>query len=384
MASVFGIGPKLSGTFGLVTRRPHQISSGLVLGVFLWLLLPHGRLYGQAMQAEPTGQWTASIGAGFLVPHRSVIRGLIGGHAHRTALSWTGQARGYWAAHRHQPRWGFTLIATSTGAPEHIGGQIAALSHVDLALLGRLRFRMGGGLGWTQKTWDSQTAASRERVVIGSSINGAAQIGIGLLPAPAAKAWHRNWGIGLRLDHQSNASFKQPNLGTNVVSLNVNAALLSTSPPLVLGEGEGAVIDLLPAPITGSLVFVGVGRRQPAPLANQENVMECGYEYRFGGRARIGYVTGGLLAVRPQHVGSSLHAGFQLRFTRIHIDLLHGRYLQRWQPEENQYNRVVLNVHLHQGWWSRLVLHTHGFRAHHPAVGIAWTPGNRSPLYPLE
>ena len=383
MASVCGMGPKLRGTFGLVTRRPIQISSGLILGVLLGVLIPHGRSYGQAAQAETAGQWSASFGAGFLVPPRPVIRGLIEGHALRSELSWNSKAFGFWAAHRHQPRWGFSVIATDTGAPEHIGRQVAALSHVDLALHGRLHFRLGGGLGWTQKTWGSLTAPGRERVVIGSSINGAAQIGVGLLPAQNSTAWHRNWGISMRLDHQSNASFKQPNLGTNVVSLNVNAVLMRTAVQRI-GEVDKAVIDLLPAPITGGYLFLGIGRRQPAPLADQENVMECGYEYRFGGRARIGYVTGGLLAVRPQHVGSSLHAGFQLRFTRIHIDLLHGRYLQRWQPEENQYNRVVLNVYLSKGWWSRLVLHTHGFRAHHPALGIAWTPGHRSPLYPVR
>jgi len=68
----------------------------------------------------------------------------------------------------------------------------------------------------------------------------------------------------------------------------------------------------------------------------------------------------------------------------VYIDLIHGRYVQRWQSEENQYNRVVLNVHLHQGLWSRLVLHTHGFRAHHPSIGIAWVPRNRAPFAALK
>ena len=143
MASVCGMGPKLRGTFGLVTRRPIQISSGLILGVLLGVLIPHGRSYGQAAQAETAGQWSASFGAGFLVPHRSVIRGLIEGHALRSELSWNSKAFGFWAAHRHQPRWGFSVIATDTGAPEHIGRQVAALSHVDLALHGRLHLRLG-------------------------------------------------------------------------------------------------------------------------------------------------------------------------------------------------------------------------------------------------
>lgn len=377
------MGPKLSGTFGPVTRSTVQLSRGVILGAFLWGLLPQKQLHCQSA-IDHRAQWSASIGAGFLVPHRSVIRGLIDGHARRVALSWSSPALGYWASYRNHPQWGLSLIATEVGASEHIGTQVAALSHVDLTLHGRWSLRLGGGLGWTQKTWDSASSQGREQVVIGSAINGAAQLGMGISPNPQATGWHRNLGFQVRLDHQSNASYKQPNLGTNVVSIGISASLLRATVPRRSKDSIRVVAAVLPAPTKGSYMFLGVGRRQPAPLENQENVLECGYEYRFGGRSRVGYVTGGLLMFRPQHWGSSLHAGFQLRFTRVHIDLLHGRYLTRWQSEENLYNRVVLNVHLHKGWWSRLVLHTHGFRAHHPALGIAWIPGNPSPLYPLK
>lgn len=383
MASVCGIGPKLSGTFGLVTRSTVQLKRGLILGAFLLGFGPAHRLQAQTFKAEPA-LWSAGVGAGFLVPHRSVIRGLIDGHARRLELTWSKKAAGYWAASRHHPHWGLSLLATEVGASGHIGTQITALSHVDLTLRGRWSFRLGGGLGWTEKVWNPGTSQSRERVVIGSAINGAAQIGMGIMPDAQATGWHRNLGIQLRLDHQSNASFKQPNLGTNVVSLSLVASLLRTAPLRTAADSGFVTLAVLPAPTKGSYLFLGLGRRQPAPLEDQENVLECGYEYRFGGRSRIGYVAGGLLMARPQNLGSSLHAGFQLRFTRVHIDLLHGRYLHRWQSEENQYNRVVLNVHLSKGWWSRLVLHTHGFRAHHPSLGIAWVPGNRSPLYPLN
>ena len=44
-----------------------------------------GTLNAQSTPLE-SGHWTASAGGGFLVPHRSVFRGLIDGHAQRFEL----------------------------------------------------------------------------------------------------------------------------------------------------------------------------------------------------------------------------------------------------------------------------------------------------------
>ncbi len=193
------------------------------------------------------------------------------------------------------------LSITDAGSSQHIGTQIAAVSHVDLALRGRLHFRLGGGLGWTQKPWDARTRQGRERVVLGSAINGAAQIGLGFLSSLNPVLWHEHVGLHLRLDHQSNASFTQPNLGTNVVSLSVSTHLRKK--PSLFRASDGDYLDILPAPIHGGYVFLGVGQRQPSPLSAREDVLECGYEYRLGQQSRIGYITGALLMLRPGALG---------------------------------------------------------------------------------
>lgn len=366
-----------------MSQRRQQMVRGLLVCGVICGGFALGTANGQT-SAPGAGHWSIEYGTGFLVPHRAVIQRLIDGHAQRVACSWNQKSRGIWSAHRHSPRWGASLQWTATGATDHIGSQITALSHVDLGVYGRLHCRLGGGLGWTQKRWDALSTQGRERVVIGSAINGAAQIGLSLLPLSAPARWHEHLGLHLRLDHQSNASFTQPNLGTNVVTLGLSAQLLPTAPRRITPDTMRAVLSVLPAPVRGGLLFVGIGRRQPAPLDPRENVVECGYEYRIGGRATFGLVAGAMMMWRPAHFGSSLHGGFQLRFTGVQVDLLHGRYLQRWQAEEGHYNRVVLNVHVSGGWWSRLALHTHGFRAHHPALGIAWLPSNAHPRHPLR
>lgn len=349
----------------------------------LSLVVPY-RAAGQLHpDSDHRGQWCAGVGGGFLIPHRAAMRAMIDGHAQRVDLTWSQLARGIWSHHRKGPAWGLSLHWASTGADEHVGRQAAALAFSDLALRGRLHVRIGGGLGWSEKPWEEDGADARERIVIGSHINGAAQIGLHLLPDFRHAHGYDRIGLHLRLDHQSNASYSQPNLGTNLLTAGLSA-VIGRSGPRPAADTSMTIWSVLPAPVKGRLLYVGWGRRQPAPLQERESVMEWGVDHRFKGRSTWSWVAGGMAFMRPGHPGAALHAGFQLTFTRVQLDFLHGRYLWRWQPEESGYNRVVLNVHLKQGWWSRIALHTHGFRAHHPAVGLAWVPGNRSPLAPLR
>lgn len=324
--------------------------------------------------------WEIAIGGGFLMPHRASIRSMIHRHAHMAHVHWSTAAGGLWSCSRENARWGATLRTGTTGAPDHIGPQVALLGTADLRLSAGWQIRLGGGWGWTSKVWGVDSANERQRVVIGSPINAAIQLGVHR-PARqgAGVPWHQRVGVHVTLDHQSNASFTQPNLGTNVVSLAASIGWPHTVRRPLRSEDTLAVIAVLPAPVEGIRLHAATGRRQPAPLASRETVAEVGMDWRFGGRLRMGYVAGSMVFVRPDAIGIGTHAGFQIRFTRVHIDLVHGRYLRRWQPEEGHYNRVVLHAHWRDGWWFNLGLLTHGFRAHHPALGVGYVPGGRHP-----
>ena len=294
MASVCGMGPKLRGTFGLVTRRPIQISSGLILGALLWgARCPMSTLlWSSRAGRDHRAQWSAS--------YRCRISGAAPlGHprAHRRAcpaawtLSWSSPALGFWAASPSPAPLGpFCDRHRGWEQPEHIGTQVAALSHVDLALHGRLVIAgWGADLGWTQKTWGlSLTAPGRERVVIGSAINGAAQLGDGPLARPPMPPLGTGTsGFSVRLDHQSNASFKQPNLGTNVVSLGTSVLSLlraRLSPESCQGSHQGRSPTVLPAPTTGGYLFLGMwAAASLRPLADQENVHRMRLRIPFRG-----------------------------------------------------------------------------------------------------
>lgn len=325
-------------------------------------------------------QWEVAVGGGFLMPHRASIRSMIQGHAHMAHVHWSTAAGGLWSCSRERARWGATLRAGTTGAPDHIGTQLALLGTADLRLFDSWQIRLGGGWGWTSKVWGMDSANERQRVVIGSPINAAIQLGLHRPGRQGADVpWHKRVGLHCTLDHQSNASFTQPNLGTNVVSLAASIGWPHTVHRPIRSADTVAVVALLPAPVEGIRIHGATGRRQSAPLGSRETVAEVGVDVRFGGKLRMGYVVGSMVFARPHATGIGAHAGFQIRFTRVQIDLVHGRYLRRWQPEEGHYNRVVLHAHWRGGWWFNLGLLTHGFRAHHPALGVGYVPGGRHP-----
>lgn len=297
--------------------------------------------------------------------------------------TWSRKGLGLWACSREAPRWGGALRINSSGAPDAVGTQAHLIGFASLRMSERWRFRMGGGIGWTEQHWSADSMDGRTRVIIGSPLNSAIEIGFARPAQWPAQSWIDPIGVHLSLSHQSNASLTQPNLGTNVVTLALSSAWPRPHRPRTTPSDTLAVLSVLPAPVQGGVVFGGFGRRQPAPLADRESVTELGVDWHRGG-LRSGFLIGGMAFQRSEVRALGLHAGFQIRFTRVHIDLVHGRYLARLQPEEAAYNRVVFQWHGKGALWWRIGLHTHGFRAHHPTFGVGWSLSGKTPYGPLR
>ena len=358
------------------------ILSGLVVSLSSGRLQAQGQVNDGGASALEDARWEIGVCAGFLAPHRTAMRALIDGHARGATLAWTAPGRGVWSCSRENVRWGFVAHFGQTGARQHVGHQAALLGLTEMKVSPRWRFRLAGGLGWTEKTWSPADSDSRQGVVIGSHLNGAVQIGFHRPAWPqSSKKWHQV-GVHLTLDHQSNASFTQPNLGTNVVRFGLSTAWKGRVPAskAMRESGEGMKdILILPAPVNGWQFQLALGRRQPGPLEPRETTSEIAVDYRWGNGLRWGGVIGSLGMLRPGHFGWGWHAGAQLRFTKVQVDVVHGRYLVRWQEEEAHYMRTVFQWHLAKAWWGRIALHTHGFRAHHPSFGVGFVPGGRRP-----
>lgn len=350
-----------------------RLHSGLILVCFLCTSVHCGAQEDIGLIED---RWECAVGGGFLVPHRAAIRPMLEGHALLVQLNWTTPAKGTWGQCRNDARWGASLRMGSTGSPTFLGMQAALLGVADLRLVSSWRFRLGGGLGWTQKTWGANTPDARQRVVIGSPFNVAVQVG---LHRPgrfdSGSLWHQRIGLHWTFDHQSNASFTQPNLGTNVAAMAASIPLKGMHATRVRIQKDTRSPSALPnSPMLKLRFHAAMGRRQSAPLSSRETIAETGLDLYLGRGLRTGLILGSHIFWRPEDWGLGIHGGFQLRFAKVNIDLVHGRYASRWQTEEGHYNRVVVHAHWRGGWWFNLGLLTHGFRAHHPLLGIGFLP----------
>ncbi len=350
-----------------------HLQGGLILVSLLCTSLSCGAQYDIAASED---RWECAVGGGFLVPHRAAIRSMLEGHALLVQLNWTTPAKGSWGLSRNDARWGATARIGSTGSPTFLGMQAALLGVTDLRLVASWRFRLGAGLGWTQKTWGANTAHERQRVVIGSPFNVAVQLGLHRPGRSDASAnWHQRIGFHWTFDHQSNASFTQPNLGTNMACMAASIPFKGKCATPTQRQQDPNFTSILPdLPILEFRFHTAMGRRQAAPLSSRETIAETGLDMYFGRGLRTGLILGSHMFWRPEDNGLGIHGGFQLRFTKVKIDLIHGRYTSRWQDEEPHYNRVVIHAHWRGRWWFNLGLLTHGFRAHHPLLGIGFVP----------
>jgi hypothetical protein len=200
---------------------------GLALGILL--LMSGHRLAAQ----EP---WSVGMRGqyGFIWPHRPSNWVQVEGHTWSAEIFADRALSGMAAWHHDYPglRYGIGVQYTDMANPQLIGTTVRVLPHAYVPFVqgghGALGLRGGWGLGWVEKPFDRRDNA--KQIALGSHLNLAIH-----LMLEYRHTWGRHaLGAGISLDHLSNGSYRQPNLGVNL--LNVNLAYsyaLGTAPPIV-------------------------------------------------------------------------------------------------------------------------------------------------------
>lgn len=184
--------------------------------------------------AAAAGQQPWSVGArghyGFLWAHRPASWILVEGHAGAAEVFVERQVSGDRPWHRAfgRPRYGALLVHTRLANPRHIGDAIGAVPYLVLPLAQGERLvlglRMGWGVGYVAKPFDRRS--NTVQIAIGSRLNTAIQ----LMPELRWQAGRLSLHAALGLDHWSNGSAKQPNLGLNYISASIGAACALGAP----------------------------------------------------------------------------------------------------------------------------------------------------------
>lgn len=323
---------------------------------------------------------------GFLWPHRPSSWILVEGHCAAVELFAERAVRGDrpWHHAYRMPRYGLGMLYTGMANPDRIGGAVRALPYLFLPLAGGERsefgLRLGWGVGYVMKPYDRRD--NTKQIAIGSQWNTAIQI------MPEYRWRKGRWTVhsGIAIDHWSNGSVELPNLGLNLLSMNLGASYRI---------GVEVVPDTVPAG-----AYAGPARREQMvvgafgvsesgrPLNGQCTVYSLNgqVQWRSGRKGALGagvdlFNKGDLVTVSEELEGSDraeltqfgLHASGSLLFGRAELFLHAGFYVYTPVPDEAPlYQRLGIRYRSGRHLVWNVSLKSHYAVADHWEFGIGY------------
>ena len=183
-------------------------------------------MFPSLTSAQEKQPWEVGVRGsyGFLWPHRQDLWVLVEKHAIGIELFAEKKVNGDkpWHQYYKGPSYGVGLLYANFANPEKIGTVVRVLPYLYLPFSnnGKSSFgmRLGWGVGYVAKPYDRRE--NTQQIAIGSSLNMAV-----LFMAEYHRTFGRNTLMaGIGIDHWSNGSYKQPNLGINYLALNIGVS----------------------------------------------------------------------------------------------------------------------------------------------------------------
>jgi hypothetical protein len=172
-----------------------------------------------------------------LMAHRPNLEGYPNTHFGMYEISVGKKVSGSEAWHSlyHFPNIGASIFYSDIGKNKYTGSAMAGFAYIQFPYMrfknSNFNFKLALGPGWIEKKFDRVN--NYKNVVTGTHLNAAIQL-------TQSYEWritnHQNLSIGLCLTHFSNGAFKLPNLGINLVGIQL-------AYQLKFNEKEAVVID---------------------------------------------------------------------------------------------------------------------------------------------
>jgi hypothetical protein len=332
----------------------------------------------------------ARVHRGFLWPHRPASWVLVEGHATGFELFAEHELHGEqgWQRDYRGPAYGFAFLWADMDNPRRIGGVCRLVPYLHLPMVRgertALGMRLGWGLGHVARPYDR--LANNKQIAIGTRINTAIQI----MLEGRHRIGRTQLSVGLSIDHWSNGSFKLPNLGLNLLSLNAGAsyALGQVTPYTVPKDSTVH----LPSPRRETTLAGAFGVNETGrPLSGQHSVAVVigQVQWRVSPKSSVAvgvdlFNKGSLVALRPELAGRSrpeltqlgLHGGYALGFGRAELMLQMGTYVHTPAPDESAvFHRLGMRYRVARHWIAHLALKSHFGVADHWEFGFGYRWG---------
>lgn len=339
------------------------------------------------LSAGQGGPWTmgARGAVGFLAPHNKGVWVMVDRHASAGELyvqrAYSGSRP--WHGDHLRPQWGISALWLDAGS-DRLGPSGRIITYLELPLVrpGTWEFttRVGWGLGLVRDPFDR--VENYKQHAIGGRLNLAVQFAMDLRRSFGRHALD----LGLAMDHLSNASMQQPNLGINV-------------PTLALGYsyrlGEQAPRTLVPdtlwrkelRTLVHAMANVGWNEVYPLNSGRRSALSFSASAYRrvtaksaFG--LGLDLFNKGSLAVVDTTLASKnrieltqlgIHGGYALLFGDMTLYYEMGAYLHTpVQERASVYTRVGVRQQFSERLFLNLTLKSHLFVADHFEIGLGY------------
>jgi hypothetical protein len=320
---------------------------------------------------------------GFLAAHRGVMAHLPQETAKALELTYFIHTNGKkaWHVKYRYPTVGATLFIGSVGNKELLGNYVGLYGFSELPMVKyknyEMAFRLGCGLGYTNKIYDPLT--NPKNVAVSTHFNPMMNF--------AVKSTYRfkNHSIVLGLDitHFSNGAFKVPNYGINMPYLSLGYAyVFRKALPIVPTEMKFQKrIELSAMGIYSMKEVMPIGGKKYPVYAiniaarrffNQKAGMEVDLDIisKQAIMAYLPYTQKTQLSI----IQVGLYAAYLVPFDKFHFVFGMGTYLRdKYKPEDFLYHRIGCRYQFRNGLMANFSLKTHFARADYFEFGFGYT-----------
>ena len=271
--------------------------------------------------------------------------------------------------------------------PQQLGDMEALYPYANFRLnklhrKASLNFRLGAGLAYLTKAFDR--IENHQNGAIGSHLNGFVNLRLNT-SIPFSKAWRLNAGLGLT--HASNGAISTPNLGLNIVTVNLglayafgnkNCTFRKDSIPKAEGKWQPSVIGVF-----GIKELENPGGSKYLALGLQANVYRIlNYKNKLGGGIEMAYNNATKRVWEDDSVFNSTAADifqagakvcYSFNMNKLSLPIDFGVYLYKKQPYNGAFfHRIGLRYLVTEHMIASVTLLTHWGKADYFEWGIGY------------
>lgn len=347
----------------------------IVIGISCLLLL---KCPVQAQDSVRCGRWISiNLHYGFIPPaYNSSMAYLIKAHVPGIEADYLFKPLGNrpWQRNFHYPETGVAVFYAWLGNPAELGNMMGAYPfinfHLQRSTREKLYLRIGIGLGYLPVNFNQQTNHKDE--VIGSHINAMVNI---RFTNHFYLSNNLRLETGLGVTHCSDGSYKTPNLGINL--LTVNAGLSYCLNPYKTVAVPYA--DTAHRKYLSNELFLGFGTSQIEPpggsrygaatlsyiayhIINAKNKLGLGLDvfYNSANIAAMKGIDSAYVSTPAQNIQLGIKAGYELMAGKLGLPLEIGSYIYTRSKEHGyEYNRIGIRYYASKHFIASITLLTH-------------------------